>query len=87
MKAMLELSKDSSVLLNQFIKKVHLNKGKQYQIFLDTGELLTIAVDLKQRADDEEDSIMRDISGFISKDEAIINEPDLYDSNYGKNSL
>lgn len=50
----LELSKDTSKLLNQFIKKVHLNRGKQYQILLETGESVTIAIDSKGRTEDDD---------------------------------
>jgi hypothetical protein len=85
---MVELANDTSALLKQFIEKVHFKKGKRYQICLDTGESITIAfIPREESGEDSEDSIMKDISGFISKYDAVVNEPDLYDSHYGKDSL
>jgi len=92
MKAVLEkikLTDDTSALFKKFIEKVHIEKGKHYQIRLNSGEGLTIFIvpqGMDDREDDE-DSIVEDISRLISKDEAVINEPDLYDPNYGRDSL
>lgn len=71
----LELSKDTSKLLNQFIKKVHLNKGKQYQILLETGESVTIAVLAQGKIEEPDLTTEQMVASMAKNDRELRDEP------------
>lgn len=58
----IKLAKDKSELLKQFMEKAHIKKGKRYQLVLDTGESVSLAVCPQSKIEDADDISLKELS-------------------------